>query len=194
MRGNTCCVVIGMASLAWTGASGTAEQPAIALAPAFTPADLMARPTTNWITNGGTLYNKRYSPLTRINRDNVTTRSDAPGAGGRGDRLGAQAAAPQPNKPVDLAVGAEIYKVACLACHGADGTGGHSGGPTLIGKLDAGQIRAVTASGKNNMQTFRGIYDANQIRDVAEHIVQQLEQRPSEMMRCKVINRAGYTG
>jgi alcohol dehydrogenase (cytochrome c) len=28
-------------------------------------------PTTNWPTNGGDFYNRRYSPLTQINRDNV---------------------------------------------------------------------------------------------------------------------------
>src|SRR5690606_29856063 len=28
-------------------------------------------PTTGWPTNGGDLYNRRYSPLTEINRDNV---------------------------------------------------------------------------------------------------------------------------
>ena len=45
--------------------------PAIMPAPAFTAAQLLAPPTTGWITNGGTLYNQRYSPLTAINRDNV---------------------------------------------------------------------------------------------------------------------------
>ncbi len=28
-------------------------------------------PTSGWPTNGGDLYNRRYSPLTQINRDNV---------------------------------------------------------------------------------------------------------------------------
>jgi alcohol dehydrogenase (cytochrome c) len=32
---------------------------------------LTALPTTGWITNGGNLYNQRYSPLNAINRDNV---------------------------------------------------------------------------------------------------------------------------
>lgn len=40
-------------------------------APAFTAADLSAAPTTDWITNGGTLANQRFSPLTEINRGNV---------------------------------------------------------------------------------------------------------------------------
>jgi alcohol dehydrogenase (cytochrome c) len=33
--------------------------------------DLVAPPTTSWPTNGGDLYNRRYSPLTQITRDNV---------------------------------------------------------------------------------------------------------------------------
>ena len=37
----------------------------------FSAAALTAPPTTNWPTNGGNLYNQRYSPLTSINRDNV---------------------------------------------------------------------------------------------------------------------------
>jgi quinohemoprotein ethanol dehydrogenase len=40
-------------------------------APAFTPAELSAAPTTGWLTNGGTLSNQRFSPLREINRDNV---------------------------------------------------------------------------------------------------------------------------
>jgi quinohemoprotein ethanol dehydrogenase len=40
-------------------------------APAFAAQQLVALPTTGWITNGGNLYNQRYSPLSAINRDNV---------------------------------------------------------------------------------------------------------------------------
>src|SRR5262245_47354244 len=40
-------------------------------APAFTSKELSASPTTNWITNGGTLFNQRYSPLNQINTTNV---------------------------------------------------------------------------------------------------------------------------
>jgi PQQ-dependent dehydrogenase (methanol/ethanol family) len=50
--------------------SGAAQR-APALAPAFSAKELTASPTDNWITNGGNVYNQRYSPLTRINRDNV---------------------------------------------------------------------------------------------------------------------------
>jgi alcohol dehydrogenase (cytochrome c) len=41
-------------------------------APPFAPRDLTAFPTTGWPTNGGDLYNRRYSPLSQINRDNVS--------------------------------------------------------------------------------------------------------------------------
>ncbi|HTV80989.1 MAG TPA: PQQ-binding-like beta-propeller repeat protein [Steroidobacteraceae bacterium] len=40
-------------------------------APAFTPTQLTALPSTGWPTNGGNLYNQRYSALTQLNRANV---------------------------------------------------------------------------------------------------------------------------
>jgi quinohemoprotein ethanol dehydrogenase len=40
-------------------------------APAFTRQQLAALPKDAWITNGGNLYNQRYSPLAEINRDTV---------------------------------------------------------------------------------------------------------------------------
>ena len=39
--------------------------------PAFSSGELAALPTTNWITNGGSISNQRYSPLDQINADNV---------------------------------------------------------------------------------------------------------------------------
>ena len=48
-----------------------AAQRAPALAPAFSAKELTASPTDSWITNGGNVYNQRYSPLTQIDRDNV---------------------------------------------------------------------------------------------------------------------------
>jgi PQQ-dependent dehydrogenase (methanol/ethanol family) len=57
----------------------TAAQPAsahvptaqIKPAPAFPAQQLVAPPTSGWLTNGGNLYNQRYSTLAAINRDNV---------------------------------------------------------------------------------------------------------------------------
>ena len=37
----------------------------------FSPEQLASLPTTQWVTNGGDLYNRRYSPLTQINPSNV---------------------------------------------------------------------------------------------------------------------------
>ncbi len=42
-------------------------------APPFTPSQLQALPTQNWITNGGSLFNQRYSPLKEINTSNVAS-------------------------------------------------------------------------------------------------------------------------
>ena len=63
---------VSLAALAAALAShvGSAQHPP-ALSPPFSAKELTASPTENWITNGGNLYNQRYSPLTRINRDNV---------------------------------------------------------------------------------------------------------------------------
>jgi len=47
------------------------EQRVPVAAPAFAGRDLAAFPTTGWLTNGGDSFNRRYSPLTQINRDNV---------------------------------------------------------------------------------------------------------------------------
>ena len=49
------------------------EQPTIHPAPAFSAEDLMSHPVAGWITNGGNLYNQRYSPLNAINRENVAS-------------------------------------------------------------------------------------------------------------------------
>jgi quinohemoprotein ethanol dehydrogenase len=50
---------------------GDQSTTAIAAAPAFSTQQLTAPPTQNWVTNGGNLYNQRYSPLAGIDRENV---------------------------------------------------------------------------------------------------------------------------
>jgi PQQ-dependent dehydrogenase (methanol/ethanol family) len=40
-------------------------------APAFTSDQLSEYPLNNWVTNGGTIFNQRYSPLNEINTGNV---------------------------------------------------------------------------------------------------------------------------
>ena len=48
-----------------------AEPRRIAASPAFDARRLTSHPTTDWITNGGNVFNQRYSPLTLLDRDNV---------------------------------------------------------------------------------------------------------------------------
>ncbi|MBT5030659.1 MAG: PQQ-binding-like beta-propeller repeat protein [Proteobacteria bacterium] len=50
----------------------TAQSQETGVSPAFDSNTLMAHPDSNWLTNGGNLYNQRYSPRDRINRDNVS--------------------------------------------------------------------------------------------------------------------------
>ena len=54
-------------------ASGPEGRPdsAISAAPGFSARDLAALPTSNWLKIGGDLFNRNYSPLKQINRDNV---------------------------------------------------------------------------------------------------------------------------
>jgi quinohemoprotein ethanol dehydrogenase len=48
-----------------------AQEPTPKVSPAFSAQELTAWPTDGWITNGGNIYNQRYSPLTQIDRDTV---------------------------------------------------------------------------------------------------------------------------
>src|SRR4051812_5863131 len=45
--------------------------PPAAAPPKFTAQELTAPAASGWLTNGGNLYNQRYSPLARINKTNV---------------------------------------------------------------------------------------------------------------------------
>jgi quinohemoprotein ethanol dehydrogenase len=60
---------MGIGALAAAGVALGADR--TTPAPAFTAKQLSALPRSNWITNGGDLFNQRYSPLTLINRSNV---------------------------------------------------------------------------------------------------------------------------
>ena len=88
---------------------------------------MLTAPRGEWVTNGGTLHDQRYSPLPLINRDDV-----------KGLRA--------------------LWRTA-------------TGSGTTPGHARQAQILAYEGVlGRNNMPTFRGIYDANQIRDVSEYI------------------------
>jgi quinohemoprotein ethanol dehydrogenase len=65
--GAAACVM----ALAQAGQAPVAP-PAITPAPAFAANDLTVFPTSGWLTNGGDVFNRRYSPLMQITRDNVS--------------------------------------------------------------------------------------------------------------------------
>ena len=55
-----------------TSGQTTASAQGIQRAPAFSTAQLNALPSDDWITNGGSLMNQRYSPLDEIDTSNVS--------------------------------------------------------------------------------------------------------------------------
>ena len=88
---------LGASVAGWTAPADTSGTPPSQLAaakteigrsPAFKAAQLVALPTDGWLTNGGNLYNQRYSPLTQINRDNVRNLKAKWRASLRGSGLG----------------------------------------------------------------------------------------------------------
>ena len=79
LAGATISVVVPLIAIVIAVALGTAYlvtrgdgSEGIATAPAFSADDLAALPTDNWITNGGSLANQRYSPLNEIDASNVS--------------------------------------------------------------------------------------------------------------------------
>ena len=69
-RGAAAAAALAVVLLAGLHPLGAAERK-IASAPAFSSRQLLDHPRRNWVANGGTVYNQRYSPLTLLNRDNV---------------------------------------------------------------------------------------------------------------------------
>ena len=69
-------VVIAVALTLVSGAVAFAQTstgaPRIQPAPAFSGERLVSLPRQDWITNGGNVYNQRYSPLDEIDRSNVS--------------------------------------------------------------------------------------------------------------------------
>src|SRR5262249_15503539 len=68
---NLAIVAAALSAHAALAAADAPSGKAIKPAPAFTKQQLTALPKDAWITNGGNIFNQRYSPLTEINRDTV---------------------------------------------------------------------------------------------------------------------------
>jgi quinohemoprotein ethanol dehydrogenase len=64
-------LVAGIVLLAAACGGSSSSSSASGPPPPFSSAGLAKLPTTNWLTNGGSIANQRYSPLTKINAGNV---------------------------------------------------------------------------------------------------------------------------
>src|SRR6185369_4910276 len=62
--------LVAALAAALCSASALAQRPSAA-PPKFTAKQLTAPSTEGWITNGGNIYNQRWSPLSLIDKDNV---------------------------------------------------------------------------------------------------------------------------
>jgi mono/diheme cytochrome c family protein len=83
-------------------------------------------------------------------------------------------------RPVSRERGEQIYKQACVPCHGESGAGGHGGGPSLIARQNVDKIISVTSAGKNNMPSFSGTYSPEDMRDIASYIIDGLAKKAQQ--------------
>jgi alcohol dehydrogenase (cytochrome c) len=91
-------------------------------------------------------------------------------------RTTAVPAAPAPGAaPAALALeGEEVFRAACVACHGEDGRGGHGGGAPLDQVKDAALVMTVITDGRGNMPPLGGALTPEQVRAVAAYVTNGL--------------------
>lgn len=70
--------------------------------------------------------------------------------------------------------GAQIFRQACLPCHGADGRGGHGGGAPLNKVTDVALVRRAVREGKNTMPPFGAALTPEQIEAVSAYVTTEL--------------------
>jgi quinohemoprotein ethanol dehydrogenase len=86
-------------------------------------------------------------------------------------------AIPVPTRPQNVTNGGQIYRGACLPCHGQDGRGGVGGGPPLVTGLNRKTILTIASEGLHNMPSFASTYSANELNDVAGYVLDVLAKR-----------------
>jgi alcohol dehydrogenase (cytochrome c) len=67
--------------------------------------------------------------------------------------------------------GADIYRQACLPCHGPDGKGGHGGGAPLDKSKDLASVVLTIRDGRKSMPPFGAALTAAQIQAVGAFVV-----------------------
>ena len=71
-------------------------------------------------------------------------------------------------------VGEEVFKTACVACHGEDGMGGHGGGAPLDQVKDPALVMAMVNDGRGSMPPLSGLLTPEQMRAVAAYVTSGL--------------------
>jgi len=98
------------------------------------------------------------------------------GRAGFGGGAPAAVALPVTTRAANAEHGAEIYRAACVPCHGAGGGGGLGGGPSLLKGQSHDAILGTASVGKNNMPAFKSIYSADELNDVTAYIQTTLQK------------------
>jgi len=70
--------------------------------------------------------------------------------------------------------GADIYRQACLPCHGPDGKGGHGGGAPLDQAKDLASVLLTIREGRKTMPPFGAALTAEQIQAVGRFVTEGL--------------------
>ena len=65
--------------------------------------------------------------------------------------------------------GRAIFSANCVVCHGANGEGGY-GANLQASTLSRSQIINVVTNGRNDMEAWGGILDAEEIKAVARYV------------------------
>ncbi len=131
---------------------------------------------------GGVFANgKRGDGIWMFSLDGKIPSLAQPSAGGR-PGLGAgppvAAALPVTTRAANADHGGDIYRAACVPCHGASGGGGQGGGTSLLKGQSHDTILGTASAGKNNMPAFKSIYSADELNDVTAYIQTTLQKAP----------------
>jgi quinohemoprotein ethanol dehydrogenase len=70
--------------------------------------------------------------------------------------------------------GAQLFRQACVPCHGDDGKGGHGGGAPLNKATDVATVMRIVSEGQKSMPPFGAALTVEQIRAVSTFIVDEL--------------------
>ena len=76
--------------------------------------------------------------------------------------------------PALAAQGEEVFRSACVACHGEDGRGGHGGGAPLDMVTDPAAVISTVNDGRGSMPPLGGVLTQEQIRAVAAYVTTEL--------------------